>query len=113
MSSELKRIKRRRLAKNKVESLSDDSEHVFIIHYSCESFYDIKDGRTPRITSVAVRNLKTAQTKSFSIHKVAEKRSVKIVDIPHNYDDFEKEMLSNFFEYIYCRQTFQYIHWNM
>lgn len=25
-----------------------------IIHYSCESFYDIKDGHTPRITSIAV-----------------------------------------------------------
>ena len=65
MSSELKRIRKRNEARKEIEALFDKAEHVLIIHYSCESFYDIKDGRTPRVTSIAVRNLKTAQTESF------------------------------------------------
>ena len=40
--------------------------NYLIIHYSCESFYDIKDGHTPRITSIAVYAYATAQTDSFS-----------------------------------------------
>lgn len=113
MSSELKRIRKRKEARKQIETLFDNAEHVLIIHYSCESFYDIKDGRTPRVTSIAVRNLKTAQTESFSIHKIAERRRVAIKDIPNRYDDLEKEMLSDFFDYLKYRQTFHFIHWNM
>ncbi|NVK75630.1 MAG: hypothetical protein HWE24_19320 [Oceanospirillaceae bacterium] len=113
MSSELKRIRKRNDARKELEDLFDKSEHVLIIHYSCESFYDIKDGRTPRVTSIAARNLKTAQTESFSIHKIAERRRVAIADIPNSYDDLEKEMLSDFFEFLKYRQTFHLIHWNM
>ncbi|EGR0597703.1 hypothetical protein NHG92_18850 [Vibrio cholerae] len=113
MASELKRIKKRKEARGELEKLYEKSEQVFLIHYSCESFYDIKDGRTPRVTSIALRNLKTAQTESFSIHKVAERRNVDISDIPEKYDTLEKEMLADFFEYIKYRQNFSYIHWNM
>ncbi len=113
MSSELKRIQKRKEARKEIEALYEKAEHVLIIHYSCESFYDIKDGRTPRVTSIAVRNLKTAQTESFSIHKIAERRGVNISDIPSTYDELEKEMLTDFFEFLRYRQAFHFIHWNM
>lgn len=113
MSSELKRIRKRNAVRKEIEELFKKSEHVLIIHYSCESFYDSKDGLTTRVTSIAARNLKTAQTESFSIHKIAERRGVAIEDIPNRYDDLEKEMLFDFFEFLKCRQTFYFIHWNM
>ncbi|MDY0207637.1 MAG: hypothetical protein RBR82_13595 [Pseudomonas sp.] len=113
MSSELKRIQKRKGMHKELSALYEKSEHVLLIHYSCESFYDIKDGRTPRVTSIAVRNLKTAQTESFSIHKIAERRQVAIADIPTKYDQLEKEMLSEFFEFLKYRQTFHFSHWNM
>lgn len=113
MSLELSRIKKRKETRRELNKLYENSEHVLLIHYSCESFYDIKDGRTPRITSIAVRNLKSAQTESFSIHKIAERNVVEIADIPSRYDELEKEMLSDFFEFIRYRQTFHFIHWNM
>ena len=84
-----------------------------IIHYSCESFYDIKDGHTPRVTSIAVYDYATAQTDSFSIHKMAEKLHVDINDIKSHYDELEKSMLDEFFEYAKEHKTYFWIHWNM
>ena len=71
MSTTLRRIRRYKKAKQTIEALVDAPDHVLIIHYSSESFYNIKEGRTPRITSIAIRFLKSAQTKSFSIHKIS------------------------------------------
>lgn len=88
-------------------------QNYLIIHYSCESFYDIKDGHTPRITSIAVYDYATAQTDSFSIHKMAEKTHVEIVDIESHYDELEKSMLDDFFEYAKEHGTYFWIHWNM
>ena len=48
------------------EILKDKNKSV-VIHYSCESFVTTH-GRTPRVTSICMRYLGTAQTKSFSIH---------------------------------------------
>lgn len=84
-----------------------------IIHYSCESFYDIKDGHTPRITSIAVYDYATAQTDSFSIHKMAEKSHVDFDDIKNHYDELEKAMLDEFFEYAKEHKAYFWIHWNM
>lgn len=113
MSSELLRIKKRKEVKTKLTNLYDNSERVLVIHYSCESFYDIKDGRTPRVTSIAVRNLESAQTTSFSIHKIAEREGVPISHIPSKYDELEKKMLSDFFEFVKRKEYFYFIHWNM
>ena len=88
-------------------------ENYLIIHYSCESFYDIKDGHTPRITSIAVYSFKTAQTESFSIHKTAEKKHVAINEIENKYDELEKSMLDDFFQFIKEHGVMKWLHWNM
>ena len=113
MASELLRIKKRKETRQEMISLYEKSDQVLLIHYSCESFYDIKYGRTPRVTSIAVRNLKTAQTESFSVPKIAERSDISINDIPARYDELEKKMLEEFFEFIKYRQTFHFVHWNM
>lgn len=107
------RIKKRKRASSIISSLSEALSTVLVIHYSCESFYDIPEGRTPRITSIAVRYLCTGQTKSFSIHKIAERRRIKIDDIEQHYDDLEREMLEEFFEFVRDHRTYKWIHWNM
>lgn len=58
MSKTLRRIKTHKDAKEQINSFYENDSHCLIIHYSCESFYDIKDGKTPRITSIAVKYLK-------------------------------------------------------
>lgn len=113
MASELLRIKKRNEVRSELNKLYENSDRSLLIHYSCESFYDIKDGRTPRVTSIAVRNLKSAQTTSFSIHKIAEREGVDIVDIPEKYDQLEKKMLADFFDFVRCKEAFYFIHLNM
>lgn len=100
-------------AKEDLRKINDNSNEVYFIHYSCESFYDIKDGRTPRITSIAVKNMGTGQSISFSIHKIAEIEKVDIGCIDKNYDLLEKRMLDEYFNFINENSECTWIHWNM
>lgn len=84
-----------------------------IIHYSCESFVDISDGRTPRITSIAIRNIGTGQTESFSMHKTAEQMHINPFDIPKKYDQIERKMLDEYFEFLKENKEKIYLHINM
>lgn len=112
MGSASIRIKKRKRALQTINELLNNSGNLLIIHYSCESFYDIKDGHTPRITSIAVRYYKTAQTKSFSIHKIAERKG-KLNEVETYYDQLEKEMLKEFFEFVTQHMQYNWVHWNM
>ena len=113
MSKELMKFKNRKKAEKVIEDVYADIAHALIVHYSCESFYDITDGRTPRITSIAIRNLNNGQTESFSIHKTAEIKHIALSDIATHYDLLEKEMLTEYFDYISRHSGFTFIHWNM
>jgi hypothetical protein len=113
MSITLRRIKKYKKAKQIIEDLIDNPGHVLIIHYSCESFYDIKEGKTPRITSIAIRYLKSAQTKIFSIHKIAEHKNIIFTEIEHHYDVLEKQMLVEYFDFLKEHKDYTWIHWNM
>lgn len=106
-------IKRQKEARKNIEKLFEDAENTWVIHYSCESFYDRTDGRSPRITSIACRNLETSQTVSFSIHQAAELAGVSLDAITAQYDDLEKRMLDRYFEHIGGHRGVRYIHWNM
>lgn len=95
------------------DKIDKNSQNYLIIHYSCESFYDINDGHTPRITSIAVYDYATAQTDSFSIHKMAEKTHTDMNEIQSKYDSLEHAMLKEFFSYAKEHKNFYWIHWNM
>jgi len=96
-----------------IDKIFDDSANVWVIHYSCESFYDRDEGRSPRITSIAMRKLDSAQTVSFSIHQVAEREGFSFGEISDNYDRLEKKMLDEFYSFIDKRRGMKYLHWNM
>lgn len=113
MGKELRRLKRRREVENELEKILERPAEALVVHYSCESFYDREDGRTPRVTSIAVRNFGSGQTESFSIHKLAEQRGLPLEDIPDNYDDLEQEMLGQFFTFMNQNQGLLWVHWNM
>lgn len=99
-------------AKQQLADVFQTPEHTVVIHYSCESFYDRENPRSPRVTSIAVRNLDSGQTKSFSIHLVAERRGV-LNSIEAHYDDLEREMLEDFFRAVQQRLHCKWLHWNM
>ena len=105
--------KRQKSARKHLDGLYDNPQNVFVVHYSCESFYDREDGRSPRITSIALRNLVSAQTKSFSIHQTAEINGIAMDEIENHYDELEQEMLNGFFDHLSNFQNMHFIHWNM
>ena len=106
-------LRRQKESRGIVDRLFRDASNVWVIHYSCESFYDSTDGRSPRITSIALRRLHSGQTVSFSIHQRAEIDQIVPNEIIDHYDQLEKKMLSDFFEHIGGHKGMHYLHWNM
>ncbi len=113
MGRELQRLKRRQKTLEKVAQLIEQEDTTLIVHYSCESFYDKTDGKTPRITSIAVRNLDSGQADSFSIHQIAEEKGILFTQIPDLYDELESQMLGRFYDFVTMRQHYNWVHWNM
>ncbi|MEZ5991239.1 MAG: hypothetical protein R3E76_02670 [Planctomycetota bacterium] len=107
------RLEKHRSAIKTVEKVAQERKHTLVIHYSCESFYDRPEGRSARITSIAVRNLESAVTHSFSIHKAAEvdKKTTTVADT--DYDRLEKKMLKDFYDFVESHQNYIWLHWNM
>lgn len=114
MSQSPERQHRRREAKSQLTEINQNRNTVLVIHYSCEGFYDRPGGRAPRIVSIAVRNLETAETKSFSVHQIAERdKELRIEDINARYEEFEKKMLEEFYDYAKSHRNHTWLHWNM
>ncbi len=113
MGEQLTKFRRRRAARAVFEAIDRSRDKFIVLHYSCESFYDIKDGRTPRVTSIAARHFPSGQTASFSIHKAAEEQHVSLPQINSQYDNLERIMLDEYYEFIKSRHGYNFIHWNM
>lgn len=96
-----------------LKRLFDARQILRVIHYSSESFDNSPDGKSPRITSIAIRNVESGQTRSFSIHQVAEIRRIPLEAIDPYYDELEKEMLGDLYAYVAAHTDAQYLHWNM
>lgn len=107
----LRYYNRQKEAKEKIKDIFKNKNNVFIIHYSCESFYNIENGRTPRITSIVVKYLDSCNDVSFSIHKIAEIEDIS--DISEHYDAIEKKMLDEFYDFIKKHENYYWVHWNM
>ena len=105
--------KRQKLARETLRDLFARADDVHVIHYSCESFYDQPENLSPRVACIALRNLDTAQTKTFSVVRVAEEEGVATDEIDERYRELERTVLHRFFSYIGGIQTSRYIHWNM
>jgi hypothetical protein len=104
---------KQKAARVKLDSVFADAPNTWVIHYSCESFYNRPNGASPRITSIAVRRLDSGQTLSFSIHQVAEERGVAFAEIEAHYDALERQMLDAFFAHVGGHRGMKYLHWNM
>lgn len=113
MGSARRRLERRAEAKQSIDRLMRQPDNVVVVHYSCESFYDLPQGNSPRITSIAVRHVGSRQTTSFSIHQVAERRGVDRNELEKRYDELERVMLDEFYTYVLEHRNHRWIHWNM
>jgi len=105
--------KKRKIAIDKINGILKNRNNILIIHYSCEGFYESQNGKSARITSIAVKNFETGKVTSFSIDKVAETQKIKFSEIENFYDNLEKEMLKLFICFLKEHKNFYWIHWNM
>lgn len=89
-------------------------DRFYIVHYSSQSLFDAEIGaHSPRITSIVVRHYVSGQTVSFSMHTVAEYLGVSSEDVEARYDDIERELLSQFYNFARDRREKYWVHWNM
>lgn len=108
-----KRLKERAEGLEQLKDILKDKNKALIIHYSCESFITTH-GKTPRITSICIRNLGSSQTKSFSIHLQAQFEKMDFNDLTDDdYDVLELKMLAEFSDYVNQHKDFKWIHWHM
>lgn len=105
--------RKQKVGRAKLDSLFADAANTWVIHYSCESFYDQPNGASPRITSIALRRLDSGQTLSFSIHQVAEEHGIAFDLIEAHYDELEQQMLNAFYQHVGSHKGMKYLHWNM
>lgn len=111
-NSEISRVKERAKSRRKIDEIFENSNRAYVVHYSCESFYEKKSEGSTRVTSIAIRNLSSAQTKSWSIHKSAELAG-KLGSIAENIDMLECTMLSGYFDFLKKHSDCTFMHWNM
>jgi hypothetical protein len=86
---------------------------VFVVHYACESFNPAEGVGSPRVIAVALRNLGTGQTQSFSIHQ-----EVEVSACPHHLaaqrmDELEYRMLAAFYRFLANNKIARFVHWRM
>src|SRR4051812_34514538 len=113
MTRKPKRIERLKRAKTKLAELLDRPDRVMVIRYSCGSFYDRPTGASPRITSIAIRNLEAAQVDSFSIHQIAERQGCALTDMEAHYNECERAMLEDFYIFVHNHPNVMWLHWRM
>ncbi len=66
-----------------------------------------------RLTSVVVRHYESGQTVSFATHTVAEYLNVPWDAIEARYDEIERELLTQFYDFARDRREKFWVHWNM
>lgn len=111
--------KRRKSGLKKVRSLLENPEHVWFIHYSCESFYNKEEPFSSRISAIAVRRLSDGLTHVYSISHEASFSKIKSPQInDKQYESLEKSLLKRFYQFI-KQETYEsshvrtFIHWGM
>ena len=110
MENSLTRLKKIKRAKDQFDEIFQKRQNALLIHYSCESFVENTKG-SHKITSIAVRNLHSGQTHSFSIFQFAEEMKVKSIN--ENFELIEKKLLESFFAFVKEHKNHIWIHWNM
>ncbi|GAB5063224.1 hypothetical protein LG347_02305 [Lactiplantibacillus plantarum] len=108
----MSQFKNHNLAKRKIKKIEDHPENFLIIHYSCQSFFNL-NGKTPHITAIGVKDISNGQTKLFCIHQMAEIKNIPTNQIKSHYDDLEKILLRRFYQYVKLNRDKTWIHWNM
>lgn len=101
------------MTKKLLKKLKNLSEEKFAIHYSSEGLNDENDGISPRITSIVIKNIFSGASHSYSLHLEADVKNILKKDVKDNYDELEKEMIANCYNFMRKHENAYWLHWNM
>lgn len=89
------------------------SKNCLVIHYSCQSLYDDREGLSPSISTIVIKDFENDQTVSFAAHIAAERLHIRKEDITANFDQIEAALLEEFYEFVRNHSGNIWLHWNM
>jgi hypothetical protein len=95
------------------EKIKRHHSKCLVIHYACQSLYDDREGLSPNIACIVVKDLDKEQTVSFAIHFTAEKHGIDKTAIKDNFERIEKLLLEEFYEFVRNKPGHIWLHWNM
>jgi hypothetical protein len=104
---------RQRAAKQRLSQLFAQPSTVYVVHYACQSFRNADTQGSPRVAAIAVRNLESGQTVSFSIHQELELLGVPPRSVGQYMDRIERAMLDRYFDFLARDKGMRFVHWNM
>ena len=104
---------KQKAARARLKQLFAHPSTVFVVHYACQSFGQTQQQGSPRIAAIAVRNLESGQTASFSIHQELELMRLPSWESMAHLDELEWAMLTRYFDFIREHKGMRFIHWNM
>lgn len=100
-------------ARDEVDKIKRHRNKCLIIHYACQSLYDDRDGLSPSISNIVVKNFDNDQTVSFAAHLVAEKLHIDKERITEKFVEIETKLLEDFFLFVQSHNGDLWLHWNM
>ena len=102
-----------RRAREALAKVRRHPDRCLIIHYACQSLYDDREGLSPSVSNIVVKNFANDQTVSFAAHLIAEKLHIPKVDISQRFDEIEAKLLEEFYSFVQSHIGDMWIHWNM
>jgi hypothetical protein len=96
-----------------IREMKKHPENFYLIHYSCQSLYDDNQKLSPRITSIAITHYASEQTISFSTHAIAEELHISRETVRDRFDEVERKLLQDFYDFVRDRRDKYWVHWNM
>lgn len=99
---------RQRSARALLRSVLDQGANTFAIHYACQS---LEAATTPRVTSIAIRNIGDGTSFTFSVHSEIELAAYAGREPTLN--DVELAVLQRFYRFVASHSRAVFLHWNM
>jgi hypothetical protein len=100
-------------AREAVGRIRRHRDRCLVIHYACQSLYDDREGLSPRISNIIVKDFTNDQTVSFAAHLTAEKLHISKTEIEDRFDDVERTLLEEFYAFVQSHSGNLWLHWNM
>ena len=100
-------------AKDELDKIKRHRSKCLVIHYACQSLYDDREGLSPSISNIVVKNWDNDQTVSFAAHLVAEKLHIAKDDITSRFAEIETRLLEDFYGFVQSHNGDLWLHWNM